>query len=77
MVHGFMVGAAGRMKKDVQSISADTMSALMNHGWPGNVRELEHAVERAVILANAPASAFVTYPPRSRRSPAAGLATTR
>jgi transcriptional regulator of acetoin/glycerol metabolism len=25
----------------------------MNYRWPGNVRELEHAVERAVILANA------------------------
>jgi two-component system response regulator AtoC len=30
------------------------MAALMNYGWPGNVRELEHAVERAVILANGP-----------------------
>jgi two-component system response regulator AtoC len=63
MVHGFMVGAAGRMKKDVQSISADTMSALMNHGWPGNVRELEHAVERAVILANGPSLRLRDLPP--------------
>jgi DNA-binding NtrC family response regulator len=30
------------------------MSALMSYRWPGNVRELEHAVERAVILANGP-----------------------
>ena len=52
LVHGFMVRAASRMKKDVRSASADAMSALMNYGWPGNVRELEHAVERAVILAN-------------------------
>jgi DNA-binding NtrC family response regulator len=27
------------------------MSALLAHPWPGNVRELEHAVERAVVLA--------------------------
>ena len=40
------------MKKDVRTVSADAMSALMNYRWPGNVRELEHAVERAVILAN-------------------------
>ena len=26
----------------------------LNYRWPGNVRELEHAVERAVILANGP-----------------------
>jgi two-component system response regulator AtoC len=35
-------------------VSADAMTALMNCRWPGNVRELEHAVERAVILANNP-----------------------
>ena len=53
LVHSFMVRAASRMKKDVEAVSADAMSALMNYRWPGNVRELEHAIERAVILANA------------------------
>ncbi len=52
LVHSFLVRAAERMKKDVRSVSADAMSGLMNYRWPGNVRELEHAVERAVILAN-------------------------
>jgi DNA-binding NtrC family response regulator len=54
LVHNFLVRAAARMKKDVSSVSADAMTALMNYRWPGNVRELEHAVERAVILANNP-----------------------
>jgi len=27
------------------------MQALRAHPWPGNVRELDHAVERAVLLA--------------------------
>ena len=54
LVHNFLVRAASRMKKDVSSVSADAMTALMNYRWPGNVRELEHAVERAVILANNP-----------------------
>jgi DNA-binding NtrC family response regulator/predicted hydrocarbon binding protein len=54
LVHSFLVRAAGRMKKDVRTVSADAMSTLMNYRWPGNVRELEHAVERAVILANGP-----------------------
>ena len=53
LVQSFLVRAAGRMKKDVRTVSADAMSALMNHRWPGNVRELEHAIERAVIVANA------------------------
>ena len=63
LVHSFLVRAAGRMKKDVRSVSADAMSALMNHHWPGNVRELEHAVERAVILANGPTIRRRDLPP--------------
>ena len=51
LVHDFVRRAAHRVKKDVQNVSADAMTALMNYGWPGNVRELEHAIERAVIVA--------------------------
>jgi DNA-binding NtrC family response regulator len=63
LVHHFLVRAASRMKKDVRAVSADAMSALMNHRWPGNVRELEHAVERAVILANHPSVRVRDLPP--------------
>ena len=63
LVHNFLVRAASRMKKDVSSVSADAMSALMNYRWPGNVRELEHAVERAVILANNPNIRVRDLPP--------------
>lgn len=52
LVQRFLVRAASRMKKDVSAISREAMSALMNYDWPENVRELEHAVERAVIVAN-------------------------
>jgi DNA-binding NtrC family response regulator len=51
------------MKKDVRSVSADAMTALMNYRWPGNVRELEHAVERAVILANSATVRVRDLPP--------------
>jgi len=54
LVHHFLLRAAARMKKEVRVLTADAMSALMAHRWPGNVRELEHAVERAVIVANGP-----------------------
>jgi transcriptional regulator with PAS, ATPase and Fis domain len=63
LVHNFLVRAASRMKKDVSSVSADAMTALMNYRWPGNVRELEHAVERAVILANHPNIRVRDVPP--------------
>jgi transcriptional regulator with PAS, ATPase and Fis domain len=63
LVHSFLVRAASRMKKDVSSVSAEAMTALMNYRWPGNVRELEHAVERAVILANNPNIRVRDLPP--------------
>ncbi len=63
LVHHFMRSASSRMKKDVRAVSADAMSALMHYRWPGNVRELEHAVERAVILANTPSLRVRDLPP--------------
>ena len=55
--------AAARVKKDVENVSAEAMTALMNYGWPGNVRELEHAIERAVIVAQASAFECAKLPP--------------
>ena len=63
LVQHFLARAATRMKKDLGTVSADAMSALMHYQWPGNVRELEHAVERAVILANSPSIRVRDLPP--------------
>jgi formate hydrogenlyase transcriptional activator len=41
---------AARMKKPIDSISTNAMTALVEYPWPGNVRELENFIERAVIL---------------------------
>ena len=71
LVHNFLVRAAGRTKKDVRSVSADAMSGLMNYRWPGNVRELEHAVERAVILANGATIRLRDLPPEVTQKPRA------
>ena len=38
----------------LSGISADALAAMRAYRWPGNVRELEHAVERAVVLADGP-----------------------
>lgn len=35
------------------TFSDQALDALARHGWPGNVRELAHAIERAVLLAEA------------------------
>jgi len=41
-----------RMKKRVDGIPPETMSAFQWHSWPGNIRELQNMVERAVILSH-------------------------
>lgn len=38
------------LKKEVKTISKETLSMLLDYDWPGNVRELEHAIERGVLL---------------------------
>ena len=76
LVHHFLVRAASRMKKDVSSVSADAMTALMNYRWPGNVRELEHAIERAVILANNPNIRVRDLPPEITQKSRGGRAMT-
>jgi len=38
------------LKKEVRTISKETLSLLLDYDWPGNVRELEHAMERAVLV---------------------------
>ena len=37
-------------QKNIQGVSAETLSLLMAYDWPGNIRELENVIERAFIL---------------------------
>jgi PAS domain S-box-containing protein len=39
-----------KLKKNIEEMSADVLTAFMRYPWPGNVRELEHAVEHAFVL---------------------------
>jgi formate hydrogenlyase transcriptional activator len=50
LVRYFTQKFARRMNKRVETISQETMDALIRYPWPGNVRELENLIERAVIL---------------------------
>jgi two-component system response regulator AtoC len=45
-----------RLRPDapLEGVSPQALEVLRSHRWPGNVRELEHAVERAVVLADGP-----------------------
>ncbi|RNC79303.1 MAG: sigma-54-dependent Fis family transcriptional regulator [Balneola sp.] len=42
---------SSKYKKKTKLIDKATLAKLSSYSWPGNVRELQHAVERAVIMA--------------------------
>ena len=46
-----VVRASARLGLSTPTLSPAAMEALVAASWPGNVRQLEHALERAVILA--------------------------
>ena len=50
LVRHFVQQFARRMNKTIETISSDSMHALLGYAWPGNIRELQNLVERAVIL---------------------------
>jgi formate hydrogenlyase transcriptional activator len=52
LVRHFVRQYAARMDRRIETIRAETMSALINWHWPGNVRELENFIERSVILSD-------------------------
>jgi formate hydrogenlyase transcriptional activator len=54
LVRHFAQQFARRMKKNVESISTETMETLTRYDWPGNIRELQNLIERAVILSTGP-----------------------
>lgn len=38
--------------KQIDSFSTEALAKLKKYPWPGNIRELQHAIERAVIMAD-------------------------
>ena len=47
----FLRRHATRYRKPLTGFDAGAMQMLLAHPWPGNIRELDHAIERAVLLA--------------------------
>ena len=41
-----------KFKKNIESVSADVLSAFAVYPWSGNVRELEHTMEHAFVMCN-------------------------
>ncbi|HEY9425746.1 MAG TPA: sigma-54 dependent transcriptional regulator, partial [Gemmatimonadaceae bacterium] len=47
----FLERHSTRYGKQIGGFDSAGMQAMLDHIWPGNIRELDHAIERAVLLA--------------------------
>jgi DNA-binding NtrC family response regulator len=54
LVDSILERLAVEMKKRLDGISAEAMTAIMSHDWPGNVRELRNVLERGAVVAQGP-----------------------
>lgn len=52
LVKYFMDMYGKKYKKPKMRIDQNTIAKLKRYHWPGNIRELQHAIERAIILAD-------------------------
>jgi DNA-binding NtrC family response regulator len=55
LVSFFVKKYSSAMGKPIESVSSEAMDILVRYNWPGNVRELENAIERAMVVGQAPA----------------------
>jgi DNA-binding NtrC family response regulator len=47
----FLKRHSQRYGKQIGGFDSAAIQAMLDHVWPGNIRELDHAIERAVLLA--------------------------
>ncbi|KYG77139.1 sigma-54-dependent transcriptional regulator [Roseivirga echinicomitans] len=70
LVQHFMQLYGKKYQKPKMRIDQNTIAKLKKYHWPGNIRELQHAIERAIILADdhkLTADDFVLQPNRSNK----------
>jgi DNA-binding NtrC family response regulator len=73
LANHFLRRHATRYRKTLGGFDAGALQMLLAHAWPGNVRELDHAVERAVLLAQSDAVRAGDFALRAGTSAAARL----
>lgn len=47
----FLKSYSQKYRKDFKGFKPTAMQLLQRYNWPGNIRELQHAIERAIIMA--------------------------
>jgi DNA-binding NtrC family response regulator len=68
----FLDRYSGRYRKTLSGFDNTSMQLLLEHTWPGNVRELDHAIERAVLMAQGNQISAVDLGLRSTKSSGGG-----
>ena len=69
----FLKRHAARYRKRLGGFDRDALQVLLSHPWPGNVRELDHAVERAVLMAQGDTIRAADFALHAERSGPAAL----
>ena len=70
LVRHFIQLYGKKYKKPKMRVDHNTIAKLKKYHWPGNIRELQHAIERAIILADdhkLTADDFVLQPNRNNK----------
>jgi DNA-binding NtrC family response regulator len=65
----FLASYAQKYRKKVTEFDSAAMRAVLEHDWPGNVRELQHAIERAVLMAQGEKIQAADFGLRGARTP--------
>jgi len=52
LVRHYLKKYSQELGKNIEDISEEAMSLMINYDWPGNVRELQNVIERAVLLSD-------------------------
>lgn len=66
LVEFFVKRYSRENRRNIESISDETMAFLKSYMWPGNVRELQNYIERAIVLADAAEFTADLLPPHVR-----------
>jgi two-component system response regulator HydG len=77
LVEHFLHRIAAARNSEPKRLSDAARDAMMVYNWPGNVRELENALERAVILTEAPEIPLGALPERVTQRRAEPLVSAR
>jgi formate hydrogenlyase transcriptional activator len=54
LVRYFVQKYSRLMNREIETIPAESLDAMVRYPWPGNIRELENLIERAVIVSPGP-----------------------